>query len=123
MYALTFYRTILAIFAAVMGYPALKSGLTFAGKFFGYSQLPALGTEIGILVCQIGHVFSAANVPFPFSGLTFLIVVGLYKGTLPIGFKIKVVLLTLIAGICHNITVAFVDIVFHFLQKGNRTLL
>lgn len=41
MYALTFYRTVLAIFAAVMGYLALKSGFAFAGKFLGYSQLSA----------------------------------------------------------------------------------
>ena len=104
----------------VMGYLALKAVFAFADKFLGYGQLPALGTEIGIRVGQIGHVFLAANVLFPFSCLALLVVVWLYKGTLLVCFKIKVVLLALIASICHNITVALVGIAFHFLQKGNQ---
>ena len=50
VYTLTFYRTVLAILAAVMGYLAMESCFTFPDKFLGYGQFPALGTEIGILI-------------------------------------------------------------------------
>lgn len=57
VYTLTFCRTVFAIFAAVVGYLAMESCFTFPDKFLGCGQLPALSTEIGILVGQIVNLF------------------------------------------------------------------
>ena len=120
MDALAFQWAAAAILAAVPGHPALEACPAFADEFICSSQFPSLGTEVHILVCQIGHVLFAADVFLPFSGLALLIVVGLDEGTLPIRFKVKVILFALISGIGNHVEVTAVDMLFHVLQERNE---
>ena len=118
MNALLLERAAFAFFAGVYGF--LGNIARFGLAVIGADQfkLFMVGTFVGILFGLVGHVLEPADVFAPFACLAFLVVVGLDEGILLVLLQISVVFLAFIAGICYDIPVSCMQVVFHILQKG-----
>ena len=116
--AVLLQRAILAVFAGVAGLLALVAGLRLRLVRPLRFQLAVVRAEIGVFFREVRHVLEAPDIVLPFARLAFFVVAGLDERVQAVVFEIRVVLLTLIAGIRNNVLAACPVVLLELAQKS-----